>query len=169
MAKGRGFCELRGEQKPQALKPKTKTTEFEVEKDGTFFLSAPEISVFVACCVMVNELRALDRGLQSGDVSASAFREKSKAVLDRLGEAAEATQRFDIIFPVMERGRFSPFFWRWFNWWDDYLKTLPPSQVAETERQARERLSLVDVLRPKGHWVRYRDTPAITLEPVEEN
>ena len=145
------------------MKPKLKTTDAEIVKDQAFFLSAPEISVFVACCVMVNELRGLDRALQNRDISRSAFQEKTKALLSRLSEAAEATQRFDIVFPAMERGQFSPFFWRWFNWWDDYLKALTPSQIAETERRAQEPSLLLDDLRPKGHWVAYRDTPAITL------
>jgi hypothetical protein len=159
------FCELKGAASPQrTLKPKIKMTEPEVQKDQTFFLSAPEISIFVACCVMVNELLGAERALRNGDISRSVFEEKSKAVLDRLTEAANATQRFDIILPVMERGRFSPFFWRWFNWWDDYLKELTPSQVAETERRARERGSLMDNLRPKDHWVKYRKIPAISFD-----
>jgi hypothetical protein len=148
------------------LKPKIKLTEPEIQKDATFFLSVPEISVFVACCVMINELRGLDRASQIGDIATSVFHQKSKAVLQRLTEAAEATQRFDIVFPVMERGQFSPFFWRWFNWWDDYLRALTPSQVAETERRVQEEGSLIEDLRPKGHWVGYRRTPAITLELI---
>lgn len=146
------------------VKPKTKTSEAATEKENSFFLGAPEISVFVACCVMVNELRALERSFQMGDLTPSAFQEKSRKVLDRLSEAAKATQRFDIVMPVVEWGHFSPFFWRWFNWWDDYLKALTPSQVAETERRARERGSLIEDLRPKDHWVSYRNTPAICLE-----
>ena len=149
---------------PASLKPKLKTAEVEVEKDKTFFVSAPEISIFVACCVMVNELRGFERARRGGDISQDAFKEKTDSVLTRLTEAVEATQRFDIVFPVMERGSFSPFFWRWFNWWDDYLKALTPSQVAETERRAREPVSLIADLRPKGHWVKYRQTPAIVLE-----
>jgi hypothetical protein len=145
------------------LKPKVKTTGPAVEKDKAFFAGAPEISIFVACCVLVNELRGLERGLQAGDITQKSFDEKSKGILDRLCEAVDATYRFDIVMPVIERGRFSPFFWSWFNWWDDYLKALTPSEVAEAERRARERGSLIDDLRPKAHWVSYRNTPAICL------
>ena len=158
--------EQRQSRNNQTVKPKLKTTEVEVEKDEAFFLSAPEISVFVACCVMVNELRGLERAVRSGDISTNVCADKSKAVLDRLSEAVQATQRFDIVSPVMERGQFSPFFWRWFNWWDDFLKALTPSQIAETERRAHEPVSLIEDLRPKGHWVKYRNTPAIALEPA---
>ena len=99
-----------------------------------------------------------------GDISQTTFDEKSKNLLEKLGEAVEATHRFDIVTPVFEPGRFSPFFWRWFNWWDDYLKGLTPSGVAEAERRARERGSLIDDLRPKQHWLSYRYTPAICVE-----
>ena len=134
-----------------------------MERDQVFYLGAPEISVFVACCVMVNELRGLQRSLQTGDITQTAFQDKTKPILERLNEAADATQRFDVLFPVMASEQFSPFFWRWFNWWDDYLKALTPSQVAETERRAREGGSLIDDLRPKGNWVKYRNTPAISF------
>ncbi len=150
-------CELK-------LKPKIKPQVSETEKDVTLFLSAPEISVFVACCVMVNELRGLQRSTHLGDINKSVSQVKSSAVWERLSAAAEATQRFDVLLPVMERGQFSPFFWRWFNWWDDYLRALSPSQVAETERRAREQGSLAEHLRPRGHWVGYRSTPALSFE-----
>jgi hypothetical protein len=145
------------------VKPKSHASQCETEREQTFFLGAPEISVFVACCVMINELRGLRRSQQLGDVTETAFRQKTKSILERLSDAAEATHRFDIVFPVMAGGNFSPFFWRWFNWWDDYLKALTPSQVAEAERRAHEGRSLLDDLRPKGHWIAYRSTPPIHL------
>lgn len=147
------------------MKSNVKTSEPAIEKDKAFFAGAPEISIFVACCVLVNELRGLERGLREGDLTQPAFDEKSKGVLARLCEAVASTQRFDIVMPLIEPGHFSPFFWSWFNWWDDYLKALTPSEVAEAERRARERGSLIDDLRPKNHWVSYRKTPAICLEP----
>jgi hypothetical protein len=142
------------------LKPKLTPVEPGSQTDPAFFLSAPEISIFVACCVMINELRGLERSLASGEINSNGFQEKSKTLLLRLTEAADATQRFDVVWPVMGEGRFSPYFWRWFNWWDDYLKGLTPSRVAELERDAREHGSLIEELRPKGHWVRYRSTAA---------
>jgi len=151
------------------LKPNTKPAGLEPAKDAAFFLSAPEISVFVACCVMINELRGLERSLHSGDIREPVYQEKSRAVLKRLVDAVEATHRFDIVQPVLSSGIFSPFFWRWFNWWDDYLKALTPSQVAETERRAQERGTLLQDLRPQGHWLTYRKTPALALHPAAES
>ena len=145
------------------MKPKLNTTECEVERDQVFYLGAPEISVFVACCVMVNELRGLQRSLQTGDITQTAFQDKTKPILDRLNEAADATQRFDVLFPVMASEQFSPFFWRWFNWWDDYFKKLTPMQVEEIERLGRERDSTLRDYRPRDHWLSCRHTPAFIL------
>jgi hypothetical protein len=143
------------------LNTKIKPTESTPEDVAAFFLGAPEISVFVACCVTINELRGLEQSLERGETQRDLFAEKSAALLARLGEAADATQRFDVVYPVMAPGRFSPFFWRWFNWWDDYLKKLRPSRVAQLEQCAREKGSLIDELRPQGHWINYRCTPAV--------
>lgn len=146
------------------LKQKLKLADLDAEQGSTFFLSAPEISVFVACCVMINEFHGLEKAAHSGDITKKVLDEKSKKLLERLTDAAEATHRFDVVFPVIGRGQFSPFFWGWFNWWDDYLKSLTPSQVAETERRARDGGSLIDDLRPRGHWLRYRNTPSLVLK-----
>jgi hypothetical protein len=142
------------------LKSKLKSTEAVPQTDQGFFLSAPEISVFVACCVMINELRGFERSLATGEITSAIFQERSKSLLIRLAEAADATQRFDVVCPVMAEARFSPFFWRWFNWWDDFLKALTPSRVAEMEQHARERGALIEDLRPRGHWLQYRSTAA---------
>ena len=149
--------------KPVVLKPKVKPPQPDPQKDPAFFLSAPEISVFVAVCVMINELRGLDGSLQSGEITLSVYQKRSKDLLTRLGEAAEATQRFDVVFPLIEPGRFSPFFWRWFNWWYDHIRELTPSRIAEIERRARESGSLINDLRPRGDWVSYRSTPPVGL------
>lgn len=114
---------------------------------------------------MLNELSGLQRARQCGEIRGGPFQEKSKALLERLGEAVEATQRFDVVLPLMPANQFSPFFWRWFNWWDDFLKALTPSQVAETERRARERTTLIENLRPAGHWIEYRSAPPTEFSP----
>jgi hypothetical protein len=115
---------------------------------------------------MVNQLRGLERAFKGGEFNLSAFLDKSNAVLSQLTETVSATERFDIVLPVMDYGQFSPFFWRWFNWWDDYFKGLSPGQIAHIERLARERVRNVDDYRPADHWVTHRHTPAFTLVPT---
>jgi hypothetical protein len=89
--------------------------------------------------------------------------ESCKGILGQLNAAADATERFDIVLPVMDYGRFSPFFWRWFNWWDDYFKELTSRQSCQIERLAREAKQSAEHYRPREDWVRYRHTPAFNL------
>jgi hypothetical protein len=112
---------------------------------------------------MVDELRGLACAFSALEISKSTFMGRCKAVLGQLNQAADATERFDIVLPVMDYGRFSPFFWRWFNWWDDYFKELTPRQIGQIERMAREERPTVKSYRPREHWVQYRHTPAFTL------
>jgi len=85
-------------------------------------------------------------------------------VLSQLASTAEATERFDIVLPVMDYGQFSPYFWRWYNWWDDYLKGLQSREINLIDRMARNRKPGVEGYRPEGDWNRYRHTPAFRLE-----
>ena len=148
------------------LMPKTKVkakSEFRIEKDNRFLLEAPEVAIFVTCLGLVNELRGLERSFNGGRLAMSGFVEKANAVLTQLSAVVAATERFDIVMPVFEYGRFSPFFWRWFNWWDDHFKGLNRTQIEQIGRLARARRSDYDTHRPEDHWLRYRHTPAFTL------
>ena len=147
--------------------PKTTTKPTPgIERDREVLATAPEVSVFIQCLVMVNQLRALERGYKHAEIERGSFLDKSNAVLGQFNEVVAATERFDIVLPVMDYGQFSPFFWRWFNWWDDYFKGLTAVQIVEIERIARERPSTVNPYRPEDHWIRYRHTPAFTLVPT---
>lgn len=143
--------------------PKTKVkSKFKVETDETFLEESPELSIFLACVSAVNELRTLAGAYETGELSRIAFSRHSTSVVAELSELALATERFDVVCPVMEFGRFSPFFWRWFNWWHDFLKDLSPRQVGYLERAALAG-STSSAHRPKDHWVKYRHTPAFAL------
>jgi hypothetical protein len=147
--------------------PKATTQhKVQLEQDSEILKTAPEVSVFIHCLVMVNQLRALERSYKHEDINRGAFLDKSNAVLGQFNKAVAATERFDIVFPVIDYGRFSPFFWRWFNWWDDYFKCLTAIQITEIERLARERFPGVQTFRPKADWVEYRQNPAFTLVPA---
>ena len=144
--------------------PKTAVkSKLRVERDNEFLREAPEVSIFLACYGMVEELRNLERAFRSSDLNDKGFFEEFNQVLTQLSQIAEATERFDVLLPVMDYGQFSPFFWRWFNWWDDYLRELSPRQLASVERLARERKPALTQHRPKEDWVRYRHTPAFCL------
>jgi hypothetical protein len=147
--------------------PKTTTkVPAQVPQEKEVLQSEPEVSLFISCLVMVNQLRGLERAFKGGEFNLNAFLDKSNAVLSQLTETVSATDRFDIVLPVMDYGQFSPFFWRWFNWWDDYFKGLTPAQISHIERLARERARNVKEFRPLEDWLAYRHTPAFTLVPT---
>ncbi len=144
--------------------PKTAVkTKVRVEQENDFLREAPEISIFLACLGIIDELRNLERAFRSSAMTDKAFFEAFNEILAQLTQAVEATERFDVLWPVMDYGKFSPFFWRWFNWWDDYLQGLAPRQLAQLERLARGRKPSVKRHRPREDWLQYRHTPAFTL------
>ena len=141
-----------------AVKTKTRS-----EQDNEFLTAAPEVSIFLACLGMIDELRLLERSFKASAMSDQTFFEQFNEILSQLTRAAEATERFDVLWPVMDYGKFSPFFWRWFNWWDDYFQrtgTLSPGQTAKLNKE-------VDLgttsHRPQGDWIGYRETPALRI------
>lgn len=134
-----------------------------IQQAKEFLRHAPEIAIFGVCCVMVDELRDLQRALNRGDLTMDTFVDKSNAVLAQFVHTARATQRFGVLMPVLDYGQFSSFFWRWFNWWDDYFRALTPAQVSEIEALAREGMAAANNFRPADHWVHYRETPAFTI------
>jgi len=143
----------------------TTTKTIVIQRDKEFLLNAPEVSMFVVCLGLVSELSALDFALKHGELSSRAFAKKAHAVVGCLDETAAATERFDIVLPVMGHGQYSPFFWRWFNWWSDYLKALTSTEFSEVARQALARVPTVNEHRPANDWAAYRSSPAFTLEP----
>jgi len=147
--------------------PKTVVkSKVRIEREKEFLLKAPEVSLFMACLGLINELRGLEAAFKQWESTRPDFQIKANAVLARLNETVDATERFDIVMPVMGYGQFSPFFWRWFNWWDDYFKSLTLTQIGDIGRQAREGFPTVNEYRPENHWVTYRNTPAFTLVPT---
>jgi len=144
--------------------PKTKIkSKVKGESSARFLLDAPEVSIFLSCVAAVNQLRGLAAEYEAGEVSRIAFSRRSTTVVAELSELAGATERFDIVCPVLEFGRFSPFFWRWFNWWNDFLKDHTPRQVSQLVRFAQGATVGSSGHRPKDHWLTYRSTPAFAL------
>src|SRR5215472_16287423 len=70
---------------------------------------APEVVVFMACRGMVEELRSLAEAFHTQEMTKRVFMARCRAVLARLNEAATVTERFDVVLPVFDYGRFSPF------------------------------------------------------------
>ncbi|MGH7968484.1 MAG: hypothetical protein ACREIC_07110 [Limisphaerales bacterium] len=141
----------------------TVKTKVQVRRDHKVLTDAPEVSVFLICLGLINQLRSLEQAFRQGTLKDRVFFDKFNTVLAQLSSIAEATERFDILLPVMDYGCFSPFFWRWFNWWDDYMKALDSSEIGQIDRLARTRKPSVGEYRPEGDWVQYRHTPSFRL------
>jgi hypothetical protein len=141
--------------------PKAKAKSKSQVNRQEFLLEAPEIAVFMACCVIVNELRGLERSFRVGDLAQSVFAEKFDTLIGKLRKSAAVAERFDLVMPVVGEGEFATLFWRWFNWWDDYFRELTPTDICEIERLGREQRVELNSFRPKNHWIEYRQTPAI--------
>jgi hypothetical protein len=146
------------------LMPKAKIkSKLAVQRDELFLIEGPEVSIFLACASRVDELRVLARDYECGELTRIAFSRRSTIVVAELCKLVAATERFDIVHPLMDFGKFSPFFWSWYNWWHDFLWDFTPDQVCYLERKARESGSARSAHRPKNDWVQYRHTPAFAL------
>ena len=137
-----------------------------VEKDREFLLDAPEVVIFSACHGIIQRVLTLEWVFKAGRIDEAEFSHRINTLVWQLTRTAEATQRFDIVMPVTAFGRFSPSFWRWFNWWDDYRRSLTPTEIAQLERLAQARAPAINDHRPKGDWQTCRQTPPFRLEIV---
>jgi hypothetical protein len=144
--------------------PKTKiNSKAKPELESHFLLEAPEVSIFLACVAAVNQLRALAAQYETGELSRVAFSRRSTVIVADLSELACATERFDIVCPVLEFGKFSPFFWRWYNWWQDFLRDFTPRQVNRLVQLTGKSPQPSRGDHPRSDWLRYRQTPAFAL------
>lgn len=144
--------------------PKTTIKQkVQVRRVTDFLRDAPEVSIFLATVGLMNQLRALEQAFSKGELRDRVFFNKFNAVLAQLTSIVEATERFDIVTPVIDYGHYSPFFWRWYNWWDDYIKGLSAKELGLVDRLARVGKPSVEDHRPDGDWVTYRHTPSFKL------
>jgi hypothetical protein len=131
--------------------------------DNAYLLTAPEISIFTAVFAMRNSLLELERNHLGGIIEQSDFFKKFNTILAEFTETAEATHRFDIVLPVMAFGKFSSSFWRWFNWWDQYMESLSNPDRIRLHTLAMDRLPGLESYRPPGHWSGCSPKPAFTV------
>ncbi len=132
------------------------------EFDTEFLLYAPELYIFSACRHVVDLLVAAQKPARS-EARRSGGDERVSRLFSELCSLALATQRFDIVVPVTPEGDFSPFFWRWFNWWYDYRVGLSAEELDLVHRlQDASDPGALDY-RPCGDWLHYRATPPFGL------
>jgi len=156
--KGPDYEELVGRTDMPKTKPKSKLPAEREE----FLLHPPEIAVFMACCVVVNELRGLERTFKAGEITEGLFQERAANLFPKLIKAAGGAECFDVVMPVVGETEVSSVFWRWFNWWEDYFSGLNPTEICEIERLGKELKLAVNDYRPKEHWLTFRPTAGVS-------
>jgi hypothetical protein len=137
------------------------------EPDRELLLLMPEIFIFSSCLEIIQKMRRLELKFQKGRMKRSVFLKRITLLLSHLAEMAGATERFNILTPVPGVGQFSPFFWRWFNWWNDYRRTLTRAEISHLERLGKAGNAELDNYRPAGDWLHYRQAPALALQIVD--
>jgi hypothetical protein len=134
------------------------------EFDAEFLLGAPEIYIFSACRHILELLGSAEGPASRGTRRAPVSDERRSGLLAQLCGLAEATERFDIVAPLIGEAIFSPFFWRWFNWWHDYRQGMAAQELERVHRLQEAWDLRALKYRPPGHWLRYRATPPSGLK-----
>jgi hypothetical protein len=130
------------------------------EFDTEFLLNAPELYIFAACRHVVELLQSAHFAAKCDEVESSTRNERVGRLLSELQALAQATERFDILVPFTSETGFSKFFWRWYNWWNDYREKLTEEEL-ELVHQLQDACDPGALqYRPRGHWLRRRATPA---------
>lgn len=147
--------------------------------DKDLLLSVPEISVWMTafgCLRSVDEYLVEWRGDR---ITEKQYFKSINACLVNLAETADATHRFGVLLPstiephyrkhmrelddAFLKVDFSPSFWRWYNWWSDYINTLKAYERKHVYHLAMERLRGLEAYRPAGDWLHHRSNPVLVL------
>lgn len=142
-------------------------------------VSAPEICIWMTAFGCLRTLQETMEGRKAGTLTDKQFFRQFNEMLVELGETADATHRFGVLLPALleshykKRAKqledrlvkvdFSPSFWRWYNWWDDYIRSLTAAQTRHLYHLAMERVPTVEEHRPIGDWMSHRAEPILIL------
>jgi hypothetical protein len=153
--------------------------QLEAQNDEELLI-APEICVWMTIYGGLRNICEVHAQYSCGKLSRSDYIKKSNELLINFVEAADFTHRFNVLLPATIEPRyrsrhrsldgtfvrvsFSSSFWRWFNWWDDYTKSLPIYVRKHIYHLAAERVSAIEKYRPEGDWLSYRSDCPISFE-----
>ena len=137
-----------------------------VETEREFLLHAPEVLLFSACLGIIQKVLTLERTFHSPENQPSRIYSSNQRPVFPTHAHGGSHGAIDIVMPVTDFGRFSPAFWRWFNWWDDYRRSLTPTEIDRLERLAQTRAPTINDYRPEGDWQTYRQAPPFRLEII---
>lgn len=149
------------------------------QKGQSLLLNTPEISVWMTACGCLRELSDIQAAHAANKIVKENYYRSVNAMLIELAETADLTHRFGVLLPAAVephykrrvgqlkdafiKVEFSSFFWRWYNWWDDYMKAMDQASRNQLYQLVTFRLPDVETFRPKDDWVSYRSEPAFVL------
>jgi hypothetical protein len=143
-------------------------------------LACPEISVWMSAMGCLRTIGEYQVAWQSNTLSDRAYFRSVNSSLLELAASAEATHRFDVVLPVTVQNtwwgrkarereflevQIYPPFWRWYNWWGDYLLSMIQSDRDFLYKLVLEQRPEVENYRPPGDWLKHRAEPALILKP----
>jgi len=140
-------------------------------------VSVPEISVWMTAFGCLRSIDEFAVKWNRKNITRQQYYKAVNGCLFNLAETADATHRFGVLLPatiephyrrhLRERNDgllkvdFSPSFWRWYNWWNDYINTLSTIEREYVYDLAMERLPALEMYRPGGDWLHYRSNPVL--------
>jgi len=149
--------------------PKTKSTPDPLrERNLEALKEMPEVCVFMAAYYGISEIKsgALADLAERAGAQEQELSEATQDLIRTFHDTVEVTYRFGVLMPISygKKGKviYSPFFWRWFNWWMDWLIIgHTPADLVYLKSLADNRLPELEEWRPPGHWITYRKDPIL--------
>lgn len=151
----------------------------QAERDREILLNAPELSIWMVAFGCLSYLIEIRIAYANDHIDSKTFYPRFNEGFAEFIDTADATSRFGVVMPVVAEAnfrrrmkkepnfiidaKFSSFFWKWYNWWDDYLGTLTKEQRERLRQLGMDRLPEIEHYRPPGDWINYRSDPPPVL------
>lgn len=145
-----------------------------LEKD--LLAESPEVCLWMTVRGGLTLLKEIEFEYREKKLDQRGYTKKMNAALVDLAWVIGMLHRFSVVLPChllnprhLDREEqfvtftFYPIFWRWYNWWGDYLISLDQPERDLLFRLVTNRSGKVDRFYPPGDWLHHRSDPFVTL------
>ncbi len=118
----------------------------------------PEILVYYAIDQLGGFIFHMNHDMSHGRIPEASWPAIDADILIARNESKQIVQsltRFGLEKPTDEEGHPTPEYWKWFQWWNDYSKSMTKDQFAAMEKATDEYVAAAANLakcRPEGTW-----------------